>query len=191
LLLFGGTVARASEGALPGDGTYAFKLLVERAQLLAAIDGSRDLELRLEFLQRRVDEIASLTEAGRTRDIHAAVQRLEGEVVQAIQRSTVESPTGRPTLAEAELEGYIAGLFQLRAQSAADLEPAYSSVIEATQVLRSRVLGIGKPKLATDLVSRMTIDSLSEESAPAPIDRLGGNSPFTNHEPTPTVDHEH
>ena len=69
LLLLGGALARASEGALPGDGTYPFKLLVERAQLLAAGDQSRALELRLEFLQRRVNEITSLAETGRTEDI--------------------------------------------------------------------------------------------------------------------------
>ncbi len=161
-LLLGGALVRASEGALPGDGAYPLKLLVERAQLLATVDGSRALELRLEFLQRRVDEIASLVETGRTDDIHVAVQRLEGEVDQAIQRFTRKSTAGPLAFPEGGLEAHIAELILLREQSAADLEPAYSSAIEATQVLRSRVLGIGHPKLATDLVTRMTVDSLSD-----------------------------
>ena len=162
LLLLGGALARASEGALPGDGTYPFKLLIERAQLLATGDDSRALKLRLEFLQRRVDEITSLAETGRTEDIHAAVQRLEGEVDLAIQRVTQESSSGEAPFAKAELEAHIEDLIQLREQSAADLEPAYSSAIEATQVLRSRMLGIGQPKNATDLVTRMKLDSQSD-----------------------------
>ena len=162
LLLLGGALARTSEGALPGDGTYPFKLLVERAQLLASGDQSRALELRLEFLQRRVDEITSLAQTGRTEDIQAAVQRLEGEVDLAIQRVTQDSSTGPAPFAKAELEAHIEDLIQLREQSAADLEPAYSNAIEATQVLRSRMLGIGQPKLATDLVTRMKLDSQSE-----------------------------
>jgi len=162
LLLLGGALARASEGALPGDGTYPFKLLVERAQLLATIDESSALELRLEFLHRRVDEITSLAGSGRTEYIHVAVQRLEGEVDQAIQRYTMENGVGPLSFPEAEFEGRIEELIQLREQSAADLEPAYSSAIEATQVLRSRMLGIGSPKLARDLVTRMTVDSLSD-----------------------------
>ena len=153
---------RASESALPGEGTYPLKLLVERAQLLATIDDSRALELRLGFLQRRVDEIASLVEAGRTDDIHVAVQRLEGELDQAIQRFTRESPAGTLPFPEGGLEAHIAELILLREQSAADLEPAYSSAIEATQVLRSRMLGIGHPKLATDLVTSVTVDGLSD-----------------------------
>jgi len=158
LILFGGMLARSSEGALPGDGSYPFKLLFERAQLLATGDQSRALELRMEFLQRRVDEITSLAETGRTEDIHAAVQRLKGEVDLAIQRVTA----GPAPFPETELEAHIEGLIQLREQSAADLEPAYSSAIEATLVLRSRMLGIGQPKLATDLVTRMKLDSQSE-----------------------------
>jgi DNA-binding response OmpR family regulator len=162
LSFLGGALTRASEGALPGDGTYPFKLLVERARLLATLDESRALELRLEFLHRRVDEIASLAETGRTEDIHAAVQRLEGEVDQAIQRVAQEN-SARPALfPETELEDHIEGLIQLREQSAADLGPAYSNAIEATQVLRSRMLGIGQPKNATDLVTRMKLDSQSE-----------------------------
>ncbi|GMR09985.1 MAG: hypothetical protein BMS9Abin28_0806 [Anaerolineae bacterium] len=163
LLLLGSAVARASEGALPGDGTYPFKLLVERAQLLATIDESRALELRLEFLQRRVDEIASLSETGRNEDIHVAVKRLEGEVDQAIQRFTRENGAGPPMFPETEFEGHLEELIQLREQSPPDLEPAYSSAIEATQVLRSRMLGIGQPKRARDLVPRMTADSLSDQ----------------------------
>lgn len=162
LLLLGGALASASEGALPGDGTYPFKLLIERAQLLTTGDESRALELSLEFLQRRVDEISSLAETGRTEDIYAAVQRLEGEVDQAIQRFAPDNLSASTPISGKELEAHIEGLIQLREQSPADLEPAYSNAIEATQVLRSRMLGIGQPKLATDLITRMKHDSQSE-----------------------------
>ena len=163
LLLLGGAVARASEEALPGDDTYPFKLLVERAQLLATTDDSRDLELRLGFLQRRVDEITTLAASGRTDDIQAAVQRLEGEVDQAIQHFALQPEIERPPFPTADLDGHIDELIQLREQSAADLGPTYSNAIEATQVLRSRMLGIGQPKLAEDLVRRMKANSSSDQ----------------------------
>jgi len=162
LLLLGSVLARASEGTLPGDGTYPVKLLMERAQMLATIDESSALELRLEFLRRRFDEIASLSETGRTEDIHVAVQRLKGEVDQAIQHFTSQNGAGPLTFPDAEFEGHIEELIQLREQSSPDLEQDYSSAIESTQVLRSRMLGIGRPKLARDLVTRMTADSLSD-----------------------------
>lgn len=85
-------MVRASEGALPGDGTYPLKLLVERAQLLATIDDSRALELRLQFLQRRVDEIASLAETGRTDDIHVAVHVWRGRWIRPSSASQAKAP---------------------------------------------------------------------------------------------------
>ena len=160
VLVLGGFVAQSSRAAIPGDGTYSFKLLVERAQLITTLDKQRALELRLQFLQRRVAEITSLTESGRTDQIPTAVRRFEGEVDQAIRIVPRELPS--MTFADFELDGHIEKLMALREQSAADLGPAYSSAIEATQVLRSRMLGIGQPKLARDLITRMTVDSLTE-----------------------------
>ena len=161
VLILGGLVAQASLAAIPGDGTYPFKLLVERAQLMTTLDEQRALELRLGFLQRRVAEITSLAETGRTDQIYAAVQRFEGEVDQAIRIAPRDPPS--ITFADIELGGHIEELTALRAQSGAELGPAYSSAIEATQVLRSRVLGIGQPKLARDLITRMTLDSINGE----------------------------
>ena len=164
VLILGGVVAQFSQAAIPGDGTYPFKLLVERAQLMTTLDEQRALELRLEFLQRRVDEISSLAETGRTEHISTAVQRFEGEVDQAIRvvpRREAAAPSA--TFPDVELDGHIENLTVLREQFAADLDPAFASAIEATQVLRSRMLGIGQPKIARDLISRMTIDSLNGE----------------------------
>ena len=162
VLILGGVVAQFSQAAIPGDGTYPFKLLVERAQLMTTLDEQRALELRLEFLQRRVDEISSLAETGRTEQISTAVQRFEGEVDQAIRvipRREVAAPPA--TFSDVELDGHIENLTVLREQFAADHDPAFASAIEATQVLRSRMLGIGQPKLARDLITRMTSDSLN------------------------------
>ncbi len=162
VLILGGVVAQSSQAAIPGDGTYPFKLLVERAQLMTTLDAQRALELRLEFLQRRVDEISSLAETGRTEQISTAVQRFEGEVDQAIRvipRREAAAPSA--TLPDVELDGHIENLTVLREQFAADLDPAFASAIEATQVLRSRMLRIGQPKLARVLITRMTIVSLN------------------------------
>jgi len=163
VLVLGGVVAQSSVAAIPGDGIYPFKLVVERAQLMTTLDEQRALELRLEFLQRRVDEISSLAETGRTDQIPTAVQRFEGEVDQAIRvvpRREAAAPSA--TFPDVELDGHIENLTVLREQFAADLEPAFASAIEATQVLRSRMLGIGQPKIARDLITRMTVDSQGE-----------------------------
>ncbi len=161
VLILGGLVAQASLAAIPGDGTYPFKLLVERAQLMTTLDEQRALELRLEFLQRRVAEITSLAETGRTDQIPTAVRRFEGEVDQAIRIIPRDPPS--ITFSDEQLDGHIEELTALREQSDAELGPAYSSAIEAIQVLRSRMLGIGQPKLARDLITRMTLDSINGE----------------------------
>ena len=160
VLILGGLVAQASLAAIPGDGNYPFKLLIERAQLMTTLNEQRALGLRLEFLQRRVAEITSLAETGRTEQIPTAVRRFEGEVDKAIR--IIPRDRLSITFSEVEFEGQIEELTALREQSGAELGPAYSNAIEATQVLRSRMLGIDQPKLAHDLMSRMTVDSLTE-----------------------------
>ena len=164
VLVLGGVVAQTSQAAIPGDGTYPFKLLVERAQLMTILNERRALELRLEFLQRRVNEISSLAETGRVEQISTAVQRFEGDVDQAIRVIPHrEAAAPSATFPDVELDGHIENLTVLRGQFTADLEPAFASAIEATQVLRSRMLGIGQPKLARDLITRMTVDSINGE----------------------------
>ncbi len=154
-----GGVVQAATAALPGDGVYPVKLLVEQAQLMTTVDESRSLDLRLQFLQRRLEEITLLAESGRTAEIPEAVVRLQGEVEQTISTVPQERlATARSPIVDSGLEALIA----LRDQSPTELEPTFSSAIEATRVLRSRMLLVGHPKLATDLVTRMTVDSLGD-----------------------------
>lgn len=143
VLIATGALAQATAAALPGDGTYPVKLLVEQAQLFTAIDISRSLELRLEFVQRRMGEIAELAASGRTTEIPDAVQRLQDGVEQTIDSVPREqlAEVSSPALDEGVVE-----LLQLRDQSPTELERAYSGAIEAARVLQSRMLDSGRPE---------------------------------------------
>ncbi|MFQ5944480.1 MAG: response regulator, partial [Anaerolineales bacterium] len=117
VLILGSVVAQASVAAIPGDGTYPFKLLVERAQLMTTLDEQRALELRLEFVQRRVEELTSLAETGRTDQISSAVQRFEGEVDQTIRVIPRDDASSPPTaLLDIDLEMQLEELTALHEQ---------------------------------------------------------------------------
>ncbi len=123
LMVFAGmSLVQAAEEALPGDGTYPVKLLAEQAQLLTTFDEARAVDLRLQFLHRRMDEIESLVQAGRTAEIQLAIARLEGQVDQAIENI----PRVGFGSFNVGFEGQIEELMYLREQADAELEPAFS-----------------------------------------------------------------
>jgi len=157
VLLMGGMLALASGKALPGDGGYPLKLLLERVWLLATTDRERDLALRLEFLGHRVAEIGSLVAAGRAEQVPAAVDRLEGEIVMAsIDLDEVHLAGGRGSaqIVEASLTAHIEHLVEVRGLVSSDLAPAITSAIEAARGLRSRALGLDGPKGSKELLNQ-------------------------------------
>ncbi len=84
LVAGGGGVAYASTDALPDDTLYPVKLLVEDAQLLFA-DPAEDLQLHLEFAQRRLDEALRLAQQGQAEGLDRAMANYEAHVQQALQ----------------------------------------------------------------------------------------------------------
>jgi len=84
-LLFGGAgvVASAAQDALPNDLLYPVKILSEDVRVQLAGDAETRVALSLEFANRRVGEIGSLTARGNPVPAEV-VQRLETEVETAL-----------------------------------------------------------------------------------------------------------
>lgn len=67
-LIGGGTgTVLASTGAVPGDALYPLKRAAERTQLALSFTDAREANLRERFLDRRVEELDTVTETGRER----------------------------------------------------------------------------------------------------------------------------
>jgi Domain of unknown function (DUF5667) len=86
VLVFSGAAATAyaSQSSLPTDTLYGVKTFGENLQLRIAPKSDDKLGLALEFAQRRVDEMAALSQLGLTIPVHAATQYQE-QVEYALQ----------------------------------------------------------------------------------------------------------
>lgn len=145
LLLLAAVVAEASTRALPGDGTYSVKVLLERVWLLATFDQDRDLALRLEFLGRRVAEIESLVQAGRTEQVPGAVGRLEGEIARAtldLNAMASAGETRQARFVERSLAVRIRELENLQQQAGTDSAPAIDRAIQVFRKFRDQALDL-------------------------------------------------
>ena len=72
LLLGGGGVAYASTDALPGDGLYPVKTLVQDVELALSGDEG-DIDLLVGFLSENIDEMNQLADQGRWDDLEAGL----------------------------------------------------------------------------------------------------------------------
>lgn len=86
LLLFGGSIgtALAAQDALPGQPLYPLKLAIEDGRLALSADPQRQIDLLLEFNDRRIQEINQLAAQGQIPPAETA-QRLEAHLRQALQ----------------------------------------------------------------------------------------------------------
>ncbi len=75
----------AAADALPGELLYPVKLAYEKAQLSVTQSKTSDVNLHLEFAQRRLDEIQKSVEMGRSQALSQAVENMQWQVGQAIQ----------------------------------------------------------------------------------------------------------
>lgn len=77
------TTVSASYNALPGDTLYGVKIAAERAQTRLTVDEGARARLRVEFVGRRVDEVAKLSEKpapAKPEQVTAAVGRIKEEI---------------------------------------------------------------------------------------------------------------
>lgn len=75
-----GATTYASQQALPGDSLYQVKLWLEDTRLAFSMDESADLELRLEFAQKRVDELRVVLSEGAKADYGVTSSNFEGHI---------------------------------------------------------------------------------------------------------------
>lgn len=90
--LIGSGTAYASGSALPGDGLYPLKLSIEDARLFLA-DDARDASLKIQFAQKRAEEIQALIETHREKDLSLAVDLFSNQVAAATDSLTVLAQT--------------------------------------------------------------------------------------------------
>jgi len=84
LVAGGGGIAYASTDALPDDALYPVKLALEDAQLLFA-DPEEDVQLHLEFAQRRLEEARIMAQQGQTEGLERALENYEAHLQAALQ----------------------------------------------------------------------------------------------------------
>jgi hypothetical protein len=80
-------VAFAAHGTLPGDSLYPVKLSLEDTQLWLADEPAR-VELATQFAQRRIEEMQTLIEASRERDLPIAAQNFSTRIEYATNTLT-------------------------------------------------------------------------------------------------------
>jgi hypothetical protein len=89
-LVSGGSVL-ASENAIPGDFLYKVKLFVEEARLVLTGE-EKEVELYLQFAEKRLREVESLAERGRFEGIGVALDRFENHIDGATRSIPAERP---------------------------------------------------------------------------------------------------
>ncbi|MBW3589251.1 MAG: hypothetical protein KY429_07520 [Actinobacteria bacterium] len=100
--------AAAAQGAEPGDTLYGTKLAVENVQLALERDPEDSAALHLRLAERRLGEIDSATEAGKSKGLNRAVENLDEHLAEAEEGiEEVESAKTRE-----ELEAHLAEVHQ-------------------------------------------------------------------------------
>jgi len=80
-------VANAAQKALPGDGLYPVKLMIETGTLAFSFSANSDLQFHLAFAQNRLDEISSLQSSQSQADLSGAIASYQTHIQAARQLS--------------------------------------------------------------------------------------------------------
>ncbi len=94
LVVFGGTgTVLASDDSVPGDALYPVKRAAETTRLFFAFTDTQEVDVRARLLERRMEELESVTEKGRvgfvpelSRQIERHTQRVEVLTVASLDR---------------------------------------------------------------------------------------------------------
>jgi hypothetical protein len=95
VVIGGAGVSVRAQYALPGDNTYAVKLVVEQAELAVTTDPGERAQLHTEFAQNRLDEAQELVMEGRYEFVPDTIGRYEYHVNQAVRSLNQLSRTDR------------------------------------------------------------------------------------------------
>lgn len=124
------TTVSASYNSLPGDALYGVKLAAERAQVSLVARDSDRAKLRVEFLGRRVDEVAKIAEApgdaaARSEQVSTVVKHIT-EQAASVQKNleTLKTSKSDEVVEVARLVDRKAGEFQHSLTSSVPNVPA-------------------------------------------------------------------
>ena len=133
--------AAAAQGAEPGDTLYGTKLAVENVQLALERDPEDSAALHLRLAEKRLGEIDSATEAGKSKGLNRAVANLDGHLAEAEEGlEEVESAKTRE-----ELEAHLAEVHQKHVvvlQDLADDAECYDDDDEPLEPREGRCKGL-------------------------------------------------
>ncbi|MEM7035119.1 MAG: sigma-70 family RNA polymerase sigma factor [Chloroflexota bacterium] len=144
------TIVQASRGALPGDVLFPVKTTVESTQLALANDET-DLELYLDFAQRRLAEIEQLTADNRSTDIPTAVDdlraKLDGlsDTLTTLNTANDEQSDIRTSEVEALLTDQTTQLNVLLEQAADEVQGVLQEAIDSIEATQSNLTIIPIP----------------------------------------------
>jgi hypothetical protein len=139
LILFTGGIitARAAEYTLPGDGLYAVKIGLEQARLAFTFRPEQEVNLYMEYADRRLNEAKALVEIGRVEDAETMLMELQVYVQKAnnLQRLVSEKDTRRGAILRHRIENRVVGfahvLVQLSAAAPTTLQPLVENAVDS------------------------------------------------------------
>lgn len=139
LILFTGGViaAQAAEYALPGDGLYPVKIGLEQARLALTFNPEQEINLYLDYADRRLDEAEALVEIGRDEDAETMLMELQVYVQKAnnLQRLVSEKDTRRGAILRHRIESRVVNfahtLVQLSAAAPTTLQPLVENAVDS------------------------------------------------------------
>ena len=154
VLLTGGGVVYAPGGALPGDSLYPVKTTVEAVRLAVAPSEAQAVALRLEFADRRLEEVDALLKAGRAASVPQALEQYAAEV-EAAATTMAQAPSDAAdqhvrSEADAELKAHLVRLSELSQQvppqAQAALDQAQKASSQALEVFSTTDTPVETPK---------------------------------------------
>jgi hypothetical protein len=83
-LFVSGTVVSVSQRALPGDGLYSVKQMLEQLALATSFDQANDAALQIRFVEERLEEIKALIAEGRYEEAKLIVTQYEADIQKTI-----------------------------------------------------------------------------------------------------------
>ncbi|MFN3309563.1 MAG: DUF5667 domain-containing protein, partial [Anaerolineales bacterium] len=165
-------VAFASQNSLPGDPLYAVKTAVEEARLLATWDATQRARLRLEYAERRLEEVSRLSQQGRYEETAIALSDYEVQLHLALQEAQrairIQSLQAQPL--RAEIEAHLQAQSETLATLARLLPPAQAQAVQHAQNASSQALQNAASllsELEPTLTPTATVTALASITPPA------------------------
>lgn len=137
LLFFGGSIgtALAAQDALPGHPLYPLKLAIEDGRIALAADPQRQIDLLLEFGDRRIQEMNQLAAQGQIPPAKTAI-RFEEHLRQALQiAATMDEPAMFAALQRIRIR------LELQERALSASEGNASAILQQTRLMIQAWLG--------------------------------------------------